>query len=450
MAQEHWGVQTQPTMRSAWEPAPGDVVMDRYMILRVIGRGGMGLVHEARHVVTGKRVALKWLLSATPSAAVSVYRMLREARASARVDHPSVVAIYDVNEHNGRPFLVMEYLEGLPLSAVLDATPLDHGRLLAALEPVLEALALAHERGVVHRDLKPENLFLCADEQGRPRHAKLLDFGISKLTRSTHDVARGPAELWHDEDRTLTGTGCVLGTLHYMAPEQVDDARSSDQRADVYAFGVILYQALAGVRPFDADSYSKLVLRITSSKARRIGALRPDLPAGLARVIMRAISRRAQDRFKDARALLTALRPFAASAPYELADLSWRDALRGCRARVGVARTPTRRRRQTVSWVLAGACLALWPSQTAHPGAYQAQACMPVPERHESSLDNTRVVVEEPTALRAQPAASLVTPSTPAAPSPKPAVVRPRTPARRAGASAAPTPDPLKLAADQF
>lgn len=383
----------QRTLRDdSQEPGPGDVVVGRYAIRRVIGRGGMGVVHEARHTVTGKRVALKWLLFQRSDGAVGVHRILREARAAARVDHPNVVAIYDVSEHNGIPFLVMEYLDGAPLSAVLDGPPIDYVRLLATLLPVLDALAMAHEHGVVHRDLKPSNIFLCTNERGRPRHAVLLDFGISKFLelKGAGDSVTDLHDVHDADERTLTDTGCILGTPHYMAPEQLDDARDVDPRADVYAFGVLLYRALGGALPFEADSYSALLLRITSGTPRPISMLRPDLPSGLARIIMRAMSRRRKDRFADARALLTELKAFAGGSGHTSHDSTWGDALRSQNVP-----QPARSRRASPWWAVV---LVLVPLGTLL-GAVLSQRSFGPSERVANEAPPALPPPEEPSAL---------------------------------------------------
>jgi eukaryotic-like serine/threonine-protein kinase len=286
--------QTQP-------PVPGDLIAERYRVVRALGQGGMGVVVEAENIVTGKRVALKWLRSSQSVDVAGMQRLVREARVAARVRHPNLIDIYDVGDHAGALFLVEELLEGQPLSTALGHGPVAHPELLATLMPVLEGLAAAHRQGVVHRDIKPSNIFLCVDDRGQPLAAKLLDFGTSTVQRQTE----------HATEPTLTDTGSVVGTPQFMAPEQLDEARSVDARADIYSLGVLLYRALSGVLPYQADSYSTLVLRIASGEHAPLAQRCPQLPAELVAVIEKAMARDRDARFADVGALSIALRPFA-------------------------------------------------------------------------------------------------------------------------------------------
>ncbi len=280
-------------------PGIGDVVADKYRIESLLGQGGMGAVYLAQHLVTDKRVALKWLLPRAETAPDEIERFIREARAAARIEHPNIVDIYDVGEHAGSFFLVMEYLKGRAFAEAVKVAPLPPGETLRSLLPAMRGVHAAHRRGVVHRDLKPDNIFLCFDEDGEPLDTKVLDFGISKVRE--HHTETGPS---------LTSTGMVMGTPHYIAPEQAEDAKSVDGRADVYAMGVILYQALGGEVPFDAESLTALLLKITRGEPRHLAELNTELPASLCDVVMKAMARPPEDRYPDMAALMEALGPF--------------------------------------------------------------------------------------------------------------------------------------------
>jgi len=279
-------------------PAVGDEIAGKYRVEGVLGQGGMGAVFVARNALTGKRVAIKWLLP-EHAASVTRERLLREAQIASSIDHPNVVDIYDVGEHHGGLFLVMEYLRGRPLSEVLaERGRLEPDELIALLVPAMRGVHAAHLAGVIHRDLKPENIILSeSDGQIVP---KVLDFGVSK-TNAASQLASS----------SLTRTGALVGTPHYMALEQVDGSNAIDTRTDVYAFGVLFYRGLTGHFPFDGTSLGEVILKIGTKEAAPMRMLRPELPGGLDAVVLRALSRDRHKRFKDLEELARALMPFA-------------------------------------------------------------------------------------------------------------------------------------------
>jgi len=265
-------------------------------------------VFAASHTITGKRVALKWMLPELAADEGAVQRFMREAHAAGRIDHPNVVDIYDVGEHEGSSFLVMEYLTGEPLTKALQRGGLDARQVIQLLLPAMRGVAAAHGMGVVHRDLKPDNIFLCRGSDGSYRQPKVLDFGISKVSTSG-DMPLNPR---------LTRTGAVMGTPYYMSPEQIRGSSEVDQRTDVYAFGVILYEALTGQVPFDADAYSALILEIATGTPKRPRELRKELPAALEDVVLRAMAREPQQRYQTVEQLARALERFAEGATFSL------------------------------------------------------------------------------------------------------------------------------------
>jgi serine/threonine-protein kinase len=241
----------------------GQILLGRYKLERLLGKGGMGSVWLASHLRTGRRVAVKLLEDRYLSNAAIVKRFGREARAASAIEHPGIVEVLDLDcTEDGVPFIVMELLEGETLAQHLESHgPLDQQQALDVFVPLLDALEAAHERGIVHRDLKPDNIFLLPPGAGGKRPVKILDFGISQKA---------------DEVRShLTQTGAVLGTPHYMSPEQALGESDLDARADVYAAAVVLYECVVGDVPYDAANYNALlqaILRASPKRPRELGA----------------------------------------------------------------------------------------------------------------------------------------------------------------------------------
>ena len=294
--------QARPAIKA---PSIGHVVGGKYRVDGLIGQGGMGVVYSATHLVSDKRVAIKWMLPAPGTSAELAERFVREARATARIDHPNVVDIYDVGVEEGSMFLVMERLHGESLAQRLERGALDATEAVAVLMPALRAVAAAHAQGVIHRDLKPDNIFLCVGPDGEPREPKVLDFGISKI---------GAGSERHDF--SLTQSGTIMGTPLYMSPEQIRGLRDVDARGDVYAFGVILYEMLTGAFPFDAETYNELIVKIATEEPTPITTLLPELDPGLVVVIARAMARNRDARYESVAELAAALEPYAGGVTF--------------------------------------------------------------------------------------------------------------------------------------
>jgi hypothetical protein len=277
-------------------PAPNDVIADKYTVLQALGRGGMGAVYIVAHRLTGKRLALKCLLPEYVDNADLVERFMREAQAMGRIEHRHVVDVFDVGRDKDVLYIVMELLDGKPLSDLLHDEQLTLEETLAILVRAMEGVAAAHVHGIIHRDLKPDNIFVCWGPSGRLDDPRVLDFGISKLDE-------GSAQ-------SLTRSGVAMGTPCYMSLEQLSGQRDLDQRVDVYAMGVILYEAIAGVPPHTADSVAALAIRVLTTTPTHLGELRPDLPPGLADVVMKAVARDRNDRHASMNALMDAVRPY--------------------------------------------------------------------------------------------------------------------------------------------
>jgi serine/threonine-protein kinase len=278
------------------DPRIGLEVAERYRLVRQIGRGGMGAVFEAVHVVTGRRLAVKMLHPGLGRIPEIARRFEREARAVSRLTHPNIVSVVDFGAMgDGTLYLVMELLGGRSLAKEAKQ-PLPAPRALAILRQVLEALAHAHDQGVVHRDLKPDNIMLVdAGASAEERDiVKLLDFGIAKLVGEAR--ARG--------DDTLTQVGVAFGTPDYMAPEQAL-GEAVDARADLYAVGVIAYELLCGARPFVSDDKVAVLRMHVALEPPRLDDAR-HAPA-LRELLGRALEKRPQDRFQSAQEMLRAL-----------------------------------------------------------------------------------------------------------------------------------------------
>lgn len=286
-------------------PSPGETIAGKYEIERMLGQGGMGAVFSAQNRLTGRRVALKWLLP-DKATAVTRERLEREARIATSVRHPNVVDVLDMCEHEGGLFIVMEYLQGDSLAMLLEERGhLEPEELIGLLMPTLRGVQAAHDAGIIHRDLKPDNILLCDMPSGELL-PKVLDFGISK-TLSDDSPLRA----------SLTSTGALIGTPHFMALEQVDGSGDIDVRTDVYAFGVMLYLGLTGQLPFDGENIGELVLKIGTRSAIAPRDLQPSIPPALEQIVLKAMARRREERYCSVTELALALEPFSGGVPFE-------------------------------------------------------------------------------------------------------------------------------------
>ncbi len=280
--------------------SPGSLVAGKYLVQRVIGEGGIGVVVAARHVHLDQTVAIKYLQPKVLSNPSVIDRFLREARLAAQIRSEHVVHVYDVGTlTDGSPYMVMEYLEGTDLAAVLGSGPLTIERAVDYTLQACEALAQAHIAGIVHRDLKPENLFLASRAAGRSV-IKILDFGISKVS------ARRTASL-----PEVTQASDKFGTPVYMSPEQLVASSDVDARADVWALGVVFYELLTGKLPFERDSLPELCTAILTQAPTPLAVARASLPLGLQGVVDRCLDKNRATRFQNVAELAQELRPFA-------------------------------------------------------------------------------------------------------------------------------------------
>ncbi len=283
----------------------GMLIGGKYRVRDILGQGGMGTVFEALHEGLGNVVAIKVLHPNQLQKKDSVQRFHQEARAAARIGHPNICEVYDVGTlEDGRPYLVMDRLTGITLADRIQSLGgLPVQEVLDTLTQVLSGLHAAHEKGIIHRDIKPENVFL-SQRVGCTPIAKILDFGVSKAMNDSSRAAPF-------SDVEVTRTGVVLGTPYYLAPEQARGEKNLDVRVDLYACGVMIYEALTGRRPFRAPNYNALLIAILTATPRPVREIRPDLPPGFGRIIDKAMERDAKDRYQTALEFQAALQPYS-------------------------------------------------------------------------------------------------------------------------------------------
>jgi serine/threonine-protein kinase len=269
-----------------------------YRIERELGSGSTARVFAAVHEATGQRVALKWSLHDDQGSGEVVRRLQREYAAASRIDHPNVIHVQALGRDRGHAFIVMELLDGEPLSDRIARGPMGVAEAVRVLLPAMDGVVAAHESGVVHRDIKPENIFVLRRGTPEAPDVRVIDFGLSRVR---------PDDLELD----LTQPGTVLGTPLYMAPEQIRSPHLADARADVYAFGVVLYEMLTQHFPIVGDSYQDFLVRLATAAPMPLRQRRADVPRSLERVVMKAIAHRPEERYPDLQSLRDALAPFA-------------------------------------------------------------------------------------------------------------------------------------------
>jgi TolB-like protein len=264
-----------------------------YRITAPLGAGGMGEVYRAHDARLDREVAIKVIPHALAADADRIRRFEQEARAAGALNHPNVISIFDVGDHDGSPFVVMELLEGETLRERIAGGPLSLRKAVDYAAQAANGLAAAHEKGIIHRDLKPENLFVTRD--GR---VKVLDFGLAKLTRPETPGAAGD----RPDSVAATETGAILGTAGYMAPEQAR-GRPADQRSDLFALGAILYEMLAGARAFRGASFVETLHAILNEEPPPLTAPDRDIPPRLEHVVRHCLEKSPEERFQTARDL---------------------------------------------------------------------------------------------------------------------------------------------------
>jgi serine/threonine protein kinase/Tol biopolymer transport system component len=320
-----------PKVAAAQPPAPASSNqigrrVSHYRVLEVLGGGGMGVVYKAEDIKLGRRVALKFLPEELANDTSAMERFEREARAASALNHPNICTIYEVEEHEGQPFIVMELLEGHTLREFISeshASPLDTraksspqqlNRLIEIATQVAEGLHSAHKKGIIHRDIKPTNIFVTTHEQ-----AKILDFGLAKLPESeTSDIPSPivnedrPKREWNP-NLTLTRTGVAIGTAGYMSPEQVRGEKL-DARTDLFSFGLVLYEMVVGQRAFTGETAPILHDAILNHTPTPVRELNPKIPDRLEGIINKALQKDREVRYQSAQEIRADLKSVTAVA----------------------------------------------------------------------------------------------------------------------------------------
>ena len=289
----------------------GQVIDKKYRVDRLVGRGGMGSVYQATHLVIGRRVALKVLeLHSGPQLEV-VTRFEREAQAAARIGNDHILDILDFGalpEPDGARYIVCEFLDGETLASRMERQRMTPNELVPIARQLLNGLSAAHAAGVVHRDLKPDNVFLLRHKAGWADFVKIIDFGISKFQATSGD----------ENGMRMTATGVVMGTPFYLSPEQARGSNDADHRSDIYAVGVILYEAVTGQVPFQAQNFNELIFKIVLEEAQPAHVVAPGVDRDFSQIIMKAMARNPADRFQSAAELSAALEAWAAAVGLSL------------------------------------------------------------------------------------------------------------------------------------
>ncbi|MEE8149664.1 MAG: serine/threonine-protein kinase, partial [candidate division Zixibacteria bacterium] len=266
-------------------------MVDHYRIVEKIGAGGMGDVYLAEDTKLGRKVALKFLADQFSSDQSARDRFTREAQAVAAIDHPNIVSVYEVNEFKGRPYFVMQYIEGKSVEEVIKGKQPQMSEIIRLAIQICEGLQAAHNQGIVHRDIKPSNILI--DKDGR---ARILDFGLATISGMDK----------------LTQTGTTLGTLSYMSPEQVQ-AEETDLRSDIFSFGVVLYEMITGQRPFGGDSAGSILHAITHDEVEPLARFKSGVTDKLQQIVNRALQKKRSLRYQTAADMLADLKQATAA-----------------------------------------------------------------------------------------------------------------------------------------
>jgi serine/threonine protein kinase len=271
--------------------------ISHYRIGKKLGQGAMGIVYQAEDTKLGRPVAIKFLPEELSDDPRALERFEREARAASALNHPNICTVYEVDEYEGAPFIAMEYVAGKSLDQFIPAEGLPERDVLSYAVQIADALARAHSAGIVHRDLKPSNIIVSRDGL-----VKLLDFGLAKMSagQASVDITAQPSEA------PLTVEGAILGTLQYMAPEQLE-GREADARTDIFAFGAVIYETATGRKAFEGKSQASLIAAILERKPLPISSVRHLTTSALDRIVATCLAKKPDDRWQSARDLLREL-----------------------------------------------------------------------------------------------------------------------------------------------
>lgn len=309
--------------KPATDQAIPTVISSRFHVLEKLGSGGMGIVYKAEDTKLGRTIALKFLPPEISRAPHGLERFQREARAASALNHPNICTVYDVNEYEGQPFIAMELLEGETLERRIGGQPLPVPELLNLAIQLSDALAAAHERGIVHRDIKPTNIFITSRGD-----AKILDFGLAKLQGfGSSECVPGLAEqsIQKQEENSrlaLTRAGATIGTAGYMSPEQIR-GEELDGRTDLFSLGLVFYEMATGQRAFKGQELRSLQNEILNQTAISVRKLNPKIPSGLQEVIEKALEKNLDARYQSVVDILIDLKSLRKKIEHRLGWKAW-------------------------------------------------------------------------------------------------------------------------------
>ncbi len=306
---------------AAWPARPpltGQIV-SHYRVLRRLGSGGMGVIYQAEDIKLERRVAMKFLPGEVASDRVAFERLQREARAASALDHPNICSIYELGEHEGQPFIVMQLLEGQTLREWIEDAPKQDtrsrlGQTLDLAIQMADGLEAAHQKGIIHRDIKPANVFITARGE-----AKILDFGLAKVVEHATPTALGETTVTETATAVanptklhLTRTGATMGTAYYMSPEQVR-AEKLDSRTDLFSLGLVLYEMVTGQRAFTGETGTAVHDAILHAEPKPVRQLNPAVSADLEKIVSKALEKDRRLRYQSAAEMRAALRTLSSA-----------------------------------------------------------------------------------------------------------------------------------------